>query len=493
MNLSGPGLRGRLLPILTVLLTAYSFSVNAQVFDSLHVRVGIIGTVAKEDYQPLLITANHWGAISEDQADVSPYLELASQNLLYTRRGNADSSKKTKLLTLGYGASLLFNEHFNTFIARQVYGQLNFDDWSFRAGRFESMTGEMDKDLSSGSLGVSANAIPIPKIGFSINKYKNFPWTHGHLQFKGTFYHGWMGNDQYLTKAYYHEKTLYMRLLLGKKLRLYGGLQHFGIWGGERGNTHLDRSLDGFINVLLVQEARDGGGLPSNIRPGRAGDQRGLIEVGADWENEKVLLHFYNQTPFETGVGIDIRNIDRLAGLSVQLKNKPRGFQKVLGEFIYTKQMESYGRELHSYYNNGVYRTGWEYEDRVIGTPLFINRTRAANYYSTIHPYDWHAPDTAIGPSTNIVNNKVVGFNLGVIFRFSDRISSKTNLIFTKNYGQLYANEFSAALPSEFYSLEEIYYTPLNSRWSFMIGAAVDAGDLSDNVAGVLKVEWRVK
>ncbi|MET0637335.1 MAG: capsule assembly Wzi family protein [Chitinophagaceae bacterium] len=479
----------KLTGLLLVVLFLASQSVTAQ-FDSLNLTVGTQITGATKQFQPHYITSNRWGSVTDRKFDPALFLSLSNKHVLHEfSPQNTDTGFIPRTLSFDYGAVVYGNNQFNDVLLQQGYGRISFKKWAITGGRFEELVGGMDPDLSTGSLGVSGNALPIPKIGIAVTDWVNVPFINGWLRFKGTFYHGWFGKGRYLNDAFYHEKTFYMQLVFGR-LKLYGGLQHFGEWGGRRGNLTLDRNFKGFWNVLLVREATDGGGLPSTIRPGRAGDQRGLVEAGADWENESIRLHLYNQTPFETGIGIDFRNIDRLAGISVERK-APTGLKRILGEFIYTKQSEGYGREVHSYYNNGNYKTGWDYKDRIIGTPLFTNRVRASKYFDTIVPYDWSAPDNTIKPNSNIVNNRVVGLNLGALYNWNNSLQTKTVITLTRNYGALETNEFSPS-KDQAYLLQEFRYNPETSKWNVVLALGYDFGDLSDNAGGLLKVGYRL-
>ena len=480
--------------LLAVIIAAAPLAAGAQnspsgFLDSAKLNIGSLATFASQDYQPFWIISNRWGSVVERKADASMYLDFSNSHVIGDRESNTDEMGVDPI-TLSYGFTGLLNNQFNKGVAQQAYGRLSFRGWEFSAGRIKNQIGEQDRDLSTGSLGVSQNALPIPQIRLAITEWRNVPWTRGFARFKGSFSHGWMGGDRYLSDGFYHEKSLYVQILRNK-LKLYGGLQHFAEWGGRRGNLELDRDLQGFLNVLLVKEAYDGGGLPSYIRPGRAGDQRGLLEFGADWEDDDVRLHLYNQVPFETGIGIDIRNIDRLLGVSAEWKERETGFQKVLVEFVHTKQMEDYGREVHSYYNNGNYRTGWEYKDRVIGTPLMINRNRAQYYFPTIKPLDYSQSDTIRYLVENIVSNRLVALSVGAVYKITPTLTSKTNLTVSRNYGSLYPNEFTTPHQNQFYGYQELKYQG-EGRLGAGLGIGADLGNLGSVVGGLLQLNYRI-
>src|SRR5690606_225348 len=76
--------------------------------------------------------------------------------------------------------------------------------------------------------------------------------------------------------------------------------------------------------------------------PNKAGDHRGVVELGLEWANEKVDFKVYHQTPFDNKQGITFKNIDKLLGVSINNKNAGNIFQTLILEFIHTKQMTSY-------------------------------------------------------------------------------------------------------------------------------------------------------
>ena len=83
-------------------------------------------------------------------------------------------------LSFSYGLSLYNNNHFRSTIIEEGYVKLEYKNWSLRAGRFEENQNDPARDLSSGNLGISDNALPIPKVGIAITDY-----TRSHLPMAG--------------------------------------------------------------------------------------------------------------------------------------------------------------------------------------------------------------------------------------------------------------------------------------------------------------------
>lgn len=478
---------------------------SGQFLDSLQITAGSSIISASEDYPAFWLQANRFGTVSPDRRsdliahlsmENSHHFSLTKKNDTMSPAANADS------FYFRYGMDVYVNNGFSSVFAGEAFARAGYRQWEVRIGRFREIIGEVDQELSSGSLGVSGNALPIPKVGAAVNEFTEIPYTKGWLQFKGLISHGWMGKNRYMRDAFLHEKTLYMRLGKGK-FKLFGGVQHYAVWGGIRDDfPKLDRDWGGFMDVLLVKEADDGsllggqvraGTVPEGtyvMRPNKAGDHRGVIEGGFEWEGENIMVKGYHQTPFDMGIGISIKNIDKLAGLSIVNKNS--GFlRKGLLEFIHTRQMTDWvPHHRESYYNNGVYKTGWEYENFIIGTPLFTNRIRASHYFPEIEPYDWNAPNESIQGNDNIINNRIIGGHFGFILAPTSRITSKTILTIVRNYGP------KRPFPphkDQFYSLQQITYQSPVSGLRINATIAVDHGEMTKNIGGMLGIEWQIR
>lgn len=472
-------------------------TVFSQFLDSLQISTGATATMASRDYQPLWMVSNRFGTIEDLKADLSSHLAIYNKNNLPIKM-KFGSGKVTPYIQ--YGANVTYNQHFKNVVFQQAFIKLSINDWEIRAGRYQQIVGENNNGLSSGSLGVSGNSLPVPQIEFALNDYKPVPFTDDFFQFKGSFSHGWMGKNQFMKDAYLHQKTFYGRI--GKnKLKVFGGIQHFAVWGGRRDDwTTLDRSWNGFLNVVLLKEADDGSvdfGLPRDSLihpPNKAGDHRGVVELGFEWANDKVGFKVYHQTPFDKRQGISTKNVDKLLGISISNKKPNQLVQSLLVEFIHTKQMVDYvSRDIReSYYNNGVYRTGWEYEGKIIGTPLMINRLRANKYYEEIVPYDWDAPMNASSGNSNIVSNRMVGGHFGCKLFFSTSLSSRTLLTYVQHYPGFSNRGPFAPVKKQAYTLQELLFK--FKRNVFLKGGlAYDFGELSRNAGMMFGLEWNIK
>lgn len=483
----------RIVAIITIVVSLCAVKAQDKLTDSLHVQVGTQMQVASEDFQPLWGKANRFGMASDRKFDQITWVEATNTNRLGEMKFWSDTASP---VSLDYGVTAFNADHYSRFVLQQAYAQLSYKSWFIRGGLHRDLWDDLDPMLSMGSLGTSGNALPIPKITIGMDDYVNIPWTNGLLQFKGMIGHGWLGDNRYM-ESFLHEKSFYGRLNLGK-WKPYGGVQHYTEWGGQRPmeDIYLDRSFSGFLDVLFVREANDGS-LPleeeqAGRRPNRAGDQRGVAELGFYYENDKILLHFYNQTPFESGKGIDIRNMDRLTGIKLSNKNETSWLQDLVVEFLYTKQMENYGSsERQSYYNNGPMKTGWEYEGAVVGTPLFTNREEASNYLP-VEPFAWRE-NIGIPSNRNIINNRLIGGNIAANLRLHEQWRMLAKVTPVMNYGARNFEEFYGNGDGLFQCYSSVGLSYQQGPWVWNARANADFGQLYSNVGGSVGVTYMLR
>lgn len=481
----------RRLLVYTVLLFFFNVA-NGQLLDSLEAKAGLEYRLSSGNYQPLWLVANHFGTVANLKSDLTSYVRIRNKHVLaQTETQNSQGLYDDHDFSLSYGLSLFNNNHFKSTFIEEGYAKLEYKNWSLRAGRFEETIGEVDKDLSAGSFGVSANALPIPKLGLAVTDYTNVPFTNGWLQFKGSFAHGWLGKDRYVKNSYYHEATFFLRAG-ARKFKIYAGVEHFAEWGGNRDGQSFGTTMKDFWNAVFIREI-DKGNSETNSHKG---DHRGVIEGGASWENSDFQLRAYLQKPFEGKNDIGFKTMNGLTGIVLSLKDRYMGLQKVVVEVINTGDINTDipVNKLESYYNSNIYKTGWEYRDNIIGIPLFTNRVRGSHYFSSIQPFDWNAPSDSIPVNANIINNRIFAIHAGALYTLSEHLEGKTLLTYTENYGSSVYSSLFAPVKKQFYCLQQFTYGL--DKYNLNINAALgfDPGqfDHRDVVGIMLGVEWTI-
>ena len=476
-----------------------AFPASAQLADSLRITVGTTATAATRGYQPLWVVANRYGTIADQQADASTFLRVQNQHSWGSRPAAADTAARgpRRAFFAGYGAALYNNRHLNSTFLAEGYARAGYGPWQLRAGRYRETTGEIDPTLSSGSLGISGNALPIPKIELAVTDYTPVPFTHGWVQFRGQLVHGWWGSTPDIKGAYLHQKALYLRV--GKKrLRFYGGLTHFAQWGGTFASGQAPSRFKDYVRIFLGASG-DGGDPVYHQGPvdisNAVGNHILVPEFGLSFQKNRSTFRLYTQTIFDKGVGdsVNTDQRDRLAGLKILWRDRLAGLswetsqphalvQKVLLEGLYTKYQGGatiyVGRD--NYYNNGTYNMGWQYHERIVGTPLFLNQQNAANYQLNLdQAYYWAWSATGWWRCT---------WALKAVFRNASATGcwpptcSTTAIITT----------MSAFTPGKQQSHLLLEIPCQFNHFSITAGVGSDLGDLSNNTAGLLRAAWQL-
>jgi hypothetical protein len=483
----------KILPGFLLLLTTPA---AAQFADSLHISVGTTFMAATQRYQPLWLVANRYGTLADRQTDASTFVAFSNEHAFGQHSVEPTDGPRKRGFYVGYGTALYNNNHFNRLFLPEGYVRAGYRNLQLRAGRYREVTGEIDPTLSSGSLGISGNSLPLPKVELAVTEYTDVPFTKGWVQFKGNFAHGWFGKQPFVDGAYLHQKSLYLQVGKGQ-LRGYAGLTHFAQWGGSFASGQAPSRFGDYLRIIV---GRGGNGADPVYQQGpidianAVGNHLLIPEFGLTFRKNDATLRLYTQTIFDKGVG-DSSNTnqrDRLEGLKILWRDRLVGFswetsrrtwlQKVLIEGIYTKYQGGpvvyEGRD--NYYNNATYTFGWQYQGRIIGTPLFLNRQNAENYRLNPATYTFW----------QVISNRVVGVHLGFKGALSQHLTYRVLATHVRHYGNYYyATEFVPA--SQTSLLAEVPYQ--FGRLTATAGIASDFGDFGGNTGGMLRLAYQLR
>ncbi len=376
-------------------------------------------------------------------------------------------------------------------------------------GRKKEIFGIVDTLLSSGSVSWSGNSLPIPKIQFTIPYYQRFLFRW--LSFKGSFSHGWFGEQTFVKNYYLHQKSLYFRL--GKpnaKLLLHAGVVHNVTWGGTPkyqlppGDDRLKDgkfASDWFVYGNVVFPVKSFWRQYPRYNTynyfeigNQFGNHLGSVDLAAEMRIHRAKLMLYKQFIYEDGQLFGLTNTDDgLYGISLQ-PNNGTAIKKVVFEYLFSKNQGSYvagiGRLLHLpdrhpneenfLFNHQQYYDGWSYNKVGIGTPLLT-------------PEEIIRSEKQIGNSFVFVNNnRVWAFYLGILSQVG-KINFSNRLSFSRNFGN--ASGFGKILsPVNQVSFDLNMFVPLPRLKSELnLNLGIDHGDLiKDNFGsyiGIIK-KW---
>ena len=291
------------------------------------------------------------------------------------------------------------------------------DTYKIKFGRYyRDFSTYLNNNLSSGSMLIGINALPIPKIGLlgenQIKKYSKFKFTYG-------LAHSILDkNDIYNKSPYIHEKFVY--LIKNDNNYEYGfGFVHEAMWGGSTYlNGEFPSSFNDFLKVII---SADGDKVDGQPHANAIGNHLGIWDFYFIKKNKSDILKFYYQHFFEDTSGLRFAN--RLDGLwGFEYRDSSSGFN-FLVEYLNTSNQDRdppYVRE--NYYNHDEYTLGWSYKGYVIGNP-FINNINN-NPSKVIH--------------AGISNNDLSNYKFKILL--SKRVDTSNTLMYSVSIGKVFEN-----------------------------------------------------
>lgn len=392
--------------LLIAFLTIYINTSYAQGFFSNVKYQGEVGTyLSTSNITPFWLRSNQYGIIP-----TSPPL----LSLNWAAHKEYDSTKikeKTRKFGYGYGLNGVVNiGNMSQILLPEAYLKVRYGSFEVYVGRRKEIIGLVDTLLTSGSYIWSGNALPIPKIQISIPNYTSI-LGHGLLSIKGSFAHGWFGNQTYVKNYYLHQKSLYGRI--GKpnwKINLYGGFNSQVQWGGyapllvndtySSQNGHLPSDFNALMGVAFplpfVRKA-----FPPKIKlsydsENYGGNQLGSVDFAGELKLSQVNILFYRQLPYDLGSLFSslVNADDGLYGIALKLKKPVFTVNKITIEGFHSYNQGAYRSgiarllnikdkhfgELHGYFYHGQYQDGWRYNENIIGSPLMLDRHNETIY-----------------------------------------------------------------------------------------------------------------
>ena len=328
----------------------------------------------------------------------------------------------------------IFNNDFEI-ISREL-GQNNFFGESYikydleknsyvKIGKYyRDFSSYMNDALSSGSLLISNNAQPMPKIGF----VQNIDLKNPIFSFKYGIAHGIFDkNEYYITSPYLHEKFIY--LIVQKKNNIFKiGLVHEAMWGGKSTEYTFPTGFNNFLKVMVSADGPADNSSGDHINA--IGNHLGIW----DFYFEKKLLDrkykFYYQHFFEDTSSFRFANkIDGLWGF--EYKNSSNSFMLEYLDFSNSSIDPPYQDD--GYYTHYEYKNGWRYKGNILGNP-YINTNNSITYYKFlilgISGQNRHF-DYLLKSSKNISNDDNILFKISISKEIFQK--NRLSLIFANN------------------------------------------------------------
>ena len=242
-----------------------------------------------------------------------------------------------------------------------------------KVGRYyRDFSNYLNDDLSTGSMLISNNAQPMPKLGL-VSNY-NFEKNEDIFINYGISHAVFDKNEYYTESPFLHEKFIYINIIKNKFL-LGLGIVHEAMWAGS--TKELGKQPKTFKDFLKVFISDDGDKKSYEQHANALGNHLGIWDFYIIKNNEKRVIKFYYQHFFEDTSSFRFKNKwDGLWGL--ELTNYIPN-TNILIEFIDTSNCcEDPPYQYDFYYWNYEYTSGWKYKNYILGNP-FVNDTAKWN------------------------------------------------------------------------------------------------------------------
>ena len=387
----------------------------------------------------------------------------------------------------------------NTVHFTQLYAALRYQALRLRIGRFGHETGLHDERLSTGSMLVSGNATPTPKIELSTPGYIAVPLSDGNLQLKVHWSEGRLEENRYISRAWIHQKSLHFRVPIGTSLGIIGGATQSIQWGGISPNGEkMVGSVQEYLDFVLN---RNGGVEENTVASFDFAATLSYRDWGLQAYREIYLEDMFLLRSAWDGLwGISLRNRSNACST--------RWIDGVQYEFMNTIQQDALPglpRGRAGYYTHSSYRSGWTYHNNVIGNPLIRNpQFRALGGFQTRSDLE----GVEVKPNT-----MVIAHHLGIEGRPVARFKYEARLTYSRNYGvcqnQIISGECGIGtggiVPPDLETIprsqlrQDQYATMLNVRYllseaygmRLRSSVAVDWGEFDGTQIGVmLGLQW---
>ncbi len=242
---------------------------------------------------------------------------------------------------------------------------------------------------------LSRNAAAIPGARFFIREPVFFLGDHG-LGFKLSYEEYFLDDDRYIDRARLHHKSFHFVYRSQSAFQISLGAHHFVQWGGiSEEFGQLPSRFDDYLKVITGSASDDPvGGQEVNA----LGNQLGSYEINVKTKIRDLDVEFIYNHIFEDASGMKMGNFpDGRYGMYIE-DNRDTFWgtpwiRAFMYELYYTKnqsrdRVSSRRDGADNYFNNNLYRSGWTYQNQVIGTPFILlndNRFRIGTNIVLVH------------------------------------------------------------------------------------------------------------
>ena len=261
-------------------------------------------------------------------------------------------------------------------------------------------------ELTSGNLLFSQNSRPMPRITVSTNGYIPFPFLFGYVEVKAGLTHGWFIDNTYVSRSFLHHKYIGGRIGGSLPVNVSYEFHHAAQWGGVSPvHGELGNSVSSYLRIFSARNGGNNDNDRMNAEGNHVGSQQlTLTAKGNGWQVCAYWQNFFEDAPIKP-IWSSVNIADGLWGICFK-QNKWRYIEGALYELTNTTDQSGLLHDIDglviggndSYFTNSIYRNGWNFYLRSIGTPFITSPL-----YNT---------DT--DTETQTLNNRVIAHHAGL-------------------------------------------------------------------------------
>ena len=379
--------------------------------DTLRWMAGISGVASSGKYAPFWLQSNRNGDVSSNpfsgNLTAGVYKEAAHPERWWDYDFAVQMTGRVPLT--GY---------FNL-----AYAHVRLYIFDITAGIKPMVYETQDSLLGSGSLIFSGNSQPLPRLTIGMERYVPFPGCYGYFEIKGGLTHAWMTDNIFMKGSFLHHKWIGFRFGGRLPVNVSYEFHHAAQWGGTHpvyGDTGSDWRA--FLNVFMAHAGGSARNDQLNAQGNHVGSQQLMLTgKGKGWEVSAYWQNFFEDNFSFIGDGQNIA--DGLWGISMK-QTRWRFIEGVTYEFLNTTDQSGPWHDRDGlcyagndqYYQNGLFKNGWNYWRRTMGTPFITSPLY--NEDGTVHT----------------LNSRVRVHHLGIrgdIYGFMYRVKAS----YARNYG----------------------------------------------------------
>lgn len=364
------------------------------------------GIVFSGDESPFWFHSNQRGRVNE----ISNFSGLLTGMVSYNITDNAR-------FTLGVGG--LYQDGY---IDRLQFDEsyLGFENSWLAVSLGRKQQQELYQGLSATNQNIlwSLNARPIAGISFKTKRPVYF-WKEAGLAFQASLEEFFTDDDRYVPDTRIHHKSVYLIFDKVSNFEFTIGVEHVVQWAGT---STIDGKLpSSFADYLRVVTGQGIGneelGFVSEQEINALGNHIGSYVAGIKTSVENYNVEIIYNHLFEDESGMRLRNTpDGRYGIYIADKIPGSWIDGFMYEFYYTRNQSKNSPTtdgIDNYFNNSLYRSGWTYENRIIGVPfIFLDKERFG-----------------------VINNKLIAHHFGITGVAFSNLPYKLLGSYRKNYG----------------------------------------------------------